>query len=55
MRSGLFLPLFDELANPALVADLAAEAEEAGWHGVFVWDHVRWREPVVDVAIRGSL
>jgi alkanesulfonate monooxygenase SsuD/methylene tetrahydromethanopterin reductase-like flavin-dependent oxidoreductase (luciferase family) len=41
---------FDELANPALVADLAAEAEEAGWHGVFVWDHVRWREPVVDVA-----
>ena len=30
MRSGLFLPLFDELANPALVADLAAEAEEAG-------------------------
>jgi alkanesulfonate monooxygenase SsuD/methylene tetrahydromethanopterin reductase-like flavin-dependent oxidoreductase (luciferase family) len=50
VRSGLFLPLFDELANPALVADLAAEAEEAGWHGVFVWDHVRWREPVVDVA-----
>jgi alkanesulfonate monooxygenase SsuD/methylene tetrahydromethanopterin reductase-like flavin-dependent oxidoreductase (luciferase family) len=50
VRSGLFLPLFDELANPALVADLAAEAEEADWHGVFVWDHVRWREPVVDVA-----
>lgn len=50
MRSGLFLPLFDELADPALVADLAAAAEEAGWHGVFVWDHVRWREPVVDVA-----
>ena len=50
MRSGLFLPLFDELADPAVVARLAAEAEEAGWHGVFVWDHVRWREPVVDVA-----
>jgi alkanesulfonate monooxygenase SsuD/methylene tetrahydromethanopterin reductase-like flavin-dependent oxidoreductase (luciferase family) len=50
MRSGLFLPLFDELANPALVAKLAAAAEEAGWHGVFVWDHVRWREPVVDMA-----
>jgi Luciferase-like monooxygenase len=40
----------NELANPALVADLAAAAEEAGWHGVFVWDHVRWREPVVEVA-----
>src|SRR5919198_2152054 len=44
------MPLFDALADPALVAGLAAEAEEAGWHGVFVWDHVRWREPVVDVA-----
>jgi alkanesulfonate monooxygenase SsuD/methylene tetrahydromethanopterin reductase-like flavin-dependent oxidoreductase (luciferase family) len=50
MRSGLFVPLFDELADPALVARLSAEAEEAGWDGVFVWDHVRWREPVVDVA-----
>jgi len=50
MRSGLFLPLFDPLADPAIVARLAAEAEEAGWHGVFVWDHVRWREPVVEVA-----
>ena len=50
MRSGLFLPLFDPLADPALVARLAGEAEEAGWDGVFVWDHVRWREPVVEVA-----
>ena len=50
MRSGLFLPLFDGLADPVAVARLAAEAEEAGWHGVFVWDHVRWRAPVVDVA-----
>ena len=29
---------------------LSVEAEEAGWHGVFVWDHVRWREPVSAVA-----
>jgi MFS family permease len=50
LRSGLFLPLFDELADPVVVADLAAEAEEAGWHGFFVWDQVRWREPVIDVA-----
>lgn len=50
MRSGLFLPIFDELAAPAIVARLSAEAEEAGWHGVFLWDHVRWREPVVEVA-----
>lgn len=46
LRSGLWLPLFDELADPALVARLAAEAEAMGWHGVFVWDHLRWAAPV---------
>ena len=50
VRSGLFLPPFDELADPALVARLATEAEDAGWHGFFIWDHVRWREPVAEVA-----
>jgi len=50
MRSGLFLPIFDALADPALVARLAGEAEEAGWEGIFVWDHVRWAEPVVEIA-----
>src|SRR5215207_5064168 len=50
MRSGLFMPLFDELADPAVVARLCVEAEEAGWHGVFVWDNLRYREPVVEVA-----
>src|SRR5262245_51556175 len=50
MHLALYLPIFDALADPALVARLSAEAEEAGWDGVFVWDHVRWREPVVEVA-----
>jgi alkanesulfonate monooxygenase SsuD/methylene tetrahydromethanopterin reductase-like flavin-dependent oxidoreductase (luciferase family) len=50
LHSGLFLPLFDALADPMTVARLSAEAEVAGWDGVFVWDHVRWRAPVVDVA-----
>lgn len=50
MRSGLWFPLFEELADPRAVMNLAAEAEECGWHGVFVWDHVRWREPIRDVA-----
>ena len=44
------MPLFDDLADPAVVAHLSAEAEEAGWHGVFVWDNLRYEEPVVDVA-----
>jgi alkanesulfonate monooxygenase SsuD/methylene tetrahydromethanopterin reductase-like flavin-dependent oxidoreductase (luciferase family) len=49
VRSALY-NLFDELADPSLVARLCDEAEETGWHGVFVRDHVRWHEPVVDVA-----
>jgi alkanesulfonate monooxygenase SsuD/methylene tetrahydromethanopterin reductase-like flavin-dependent oxidoreductase (luciferase family) len=49
-RSALWLPLFDELADPMTVARLAAEAEEAGWHGVFVWDQLRWPAPVRQVA-----
>jgi len=50
MRSGLFLPLFDSLSDPAVAARLSAEADEAGWDGVFVWDNLRYVEPVVDVA-----
>jgi alkanesulfonate monooxygenase SsuD/methylene tetrahydromethanopterin reductase-like flavin-dependent oxidoreductase (luciferase family) len=50
MRLGLYIPPFDELADPALVARLCAEAEEAGWDGAFLWDQVRWREPVAAVA-----
>lgn len=50
MTSALFLAPFDELADPHVWCALAAEAEAAGWDGVFLWDHVRWRDPVRDVA-----
>jgi alkanesulfonate monooxygenase SsuD/methylene tetrahydromethanopterin reductase-like flavin-dependent oxidoreductase (luciferase family) len=50
MRSALWLPLFDELADPLVVARLAADAEEAGWDGCFVWDQLLWRAPVRRVA-----
>ena len=50
MKRALFLPIFDELAEPAVVARLAAEAEEFGWDGVFVWDHVAYRPPVQAIA-----
>jgi alkanesulfonate monooxygenase SsuD/methylene tetrahydromethanopterin reductase-like flavin-dependent oxidoreductase (luciferase family) len=50
MRSGLWLPLFEELADARVVARLAAEAEELGWDGIFVWDQMRWREPIRQVA-----
>jgi alkanesulfonate monooxygenase SsuD/methylene tetrahydromethanopterin reductase-like flavin-dependent oxidoreductase (luciferase family) len=50
MRSALGLPLFEDLADPRVLARLAADAEERGWHGVFVWDQLRWREPIKHVA-----
>jgi alkanesulfonate monooxygenase SsuD/methylene tetrahydromethanopterin reductase-like flavin-dependent oxidoreductase (luciferase family) len=46
LRSGLSLPLFNELSDPLAAVRLAAEAEAAGWDGVFVWDHLWWRAPV---------
>jgi hypothetical protein len=46
VNSALWLPLFDELADPLAVVRVAAEAEGGGWHGVFIWDHLRWRAPV---------
>ena len=47
---GINLAPFDELADPRIVARLAARAEERGWDGVFVWDHIRYSPPVRAVA-----
>jgi alkanesulfonate monooxygenase SsuD/methylene tetrahydromethanopterin reductase-like flavin-dependent oxidoreductase (luciferase family) len=50
LRSALWLPLFDDLADPKVVARQAADAEAAGWDGCFVWDQLCWRAPVRQVA-----
>ena len=50
MRHALWFPLFEELADPRTVARLAADAEEAGWDGMFVWDQLWWRPPISSVA-----
>lgn len=50
MRSALFLPPFGPLADARLLAAVARDAEDAGWDGVFLWDHVTYRAPVTDVA-----
>lgn len=49
-RHGLFVAPFDELSEPRVVAELAVRAEQRGWDGLFLWDHVRYREPVSAVA-----
>ena len=47
MRSkrAIFVAPFDELSDPRVLARLAAEAEEQGFDGFFVWDHVNYRPP----------
>jgi alkanesulfonate monooxygenase SsuD/methylene tetrahydromethanopterin reductase-like flavin-dependent oxidoreductase (luciferase family) len=49
VKLGLNVPIFDDLADPRLLADLAAEAEAYGWDGFFVWDHIYYRAPVTHV------
>jgi alkanesulfonate monooxygenase SsuD/methylene tetrahydromethanopterin reductase-like flavin-dependent oxidoreductase (luciferase family) len=50
MKRGLFIAPFDELVDPRVVAGLAAAAEDRGWDGMFVWDHIVYRAPVRAVA-----
>jgi alkanesulfonate monooxygenase SsuD/methylene tetrahydromethanopterin reductase-like flavin-dependent oxidoreductase (luciferase family) len=50
VKHGIFVPPFDELADPRVVADLAVTAEDNGWDGFFVWDHITYRAPVVALA-----
>ncbi|MFD3579376.1 LLM class flavin-dependent oxidoreductase [Streptomyces sp. NPDC058644] len=43
MRFSVNIPNFGDFADPRTVAKVAAAAEEAGWDGLFVWDHVLHR------------
>jgi alkanesulfonate monooxygenase SsuD/methylene tetrahydromethanopterin reductase-like flavin-dependent oxidoreductase (luciferase family) len=49
-RRAIYVAPFEELSEPALVAELAAKAERKGFDGFFVWDHVAYAEPVRSLA-----
>ena len=49
-KQAIHVAAFDELVDPALLAELAAGAEENGWDGFFLWDHIAYRSPVRAVA-----
>jgi alkanesulfonate monooxygenase SsuD/methylene tetrahydromethanopterin reductase-like flavin-dependent oxidoreductase (luciferase family) len=59
VRYGLNVPIFGEYGDVRLLAELAVEAERAGWDGFWVWDHIQWsgeddgepREPSVDTTV----
>jgi alkanesulfonate monooxygenase SsuD/methylene tetrahydromethanopterin reductase-like flavin-dependent oxidoreductase (luciferase family) len=50
MKYGFYAPNLGSCGDAALLGDLAAESEAAGWNGFFIWDHMQWPglEPAVD-------
>jgi len=50
MKYAFDTPQFGPYADPRLLAQLAHEAEEAGWDAFFLWDHIQvgWPDPVAD-------
>jgi len=44
MRFAVDVPNFGDFADPRVLADLARRAEQSGWDGLFVWDHVTHRK-----------
>jgi alkanesulfonate monooxygenase SsuD/methylene tetrahydromethanopterin reductase-like flavin-dependent oxidoreductase (luciferase family) len=50
MKFAVDLPNYGKFGDPALLLELAIEAEAAGWDGFFLWDHLvsGGRTPVTD-------
>ena len=49
MQYAIYTPNFGPYTSPAALADMAREAETAGWDGFFLWDHVAgWPQPTFD-------
>ena len=50
MRFAINTPNFEKYSDPRLMAELAHEAEESGWDGFFIWDHIgaAWPPPIAD-------
>lgn len=40
MKYGLYVPNFGNAISAQSLADLAQNAEQAGWDGFFIWDHI---------------
>ncbi len=50
MRFGLYAPNFGDFADPANLLALAHDAEDGGWDGLFLWDHLVLQKglPLID-------
>jgi alkanesulfonate monooxygenase SsuD/methylene tetrahydromethanopterin reductase-like flavin-dependent oxidoreductase (luciferase family) len=48
MKAGFYIPNFGCCGDAQVLAGLAREAEDSGWDGIFLWDHLQVVEPAVD-------
>jgi alkanesulfonate monooxygenase SsuD/methylene tetrahydromethanopterin reductase-like flavin-dependent oxidoreductase (luciferase family) len=51
VKFGVYVPNFGPYGDARTLAALAREAEDAGWDGFFIWDHIAgewWPERMVD-------
>jgi len=50
MKYAIYMPAAGDQADPRALADLAREAEAAGWDGFFLWDHITmgWTDRATD-------
>jgi alkanesulfonate monooxygenase SsuD/methylene tetrahydromethanopterin reductase-like flavin-dependent oxidoreductase (luciferase family) len=46
MKFAIDTPLFGDYGDPRILAELAHEAEDSGWDGFFIWDHILAWEPI---------
>src|SRR4029077_19638220 len=53
VRHAVYVPPFATFGDVNLLVDLACEAEQAGWDGFFLWDHLLYQDdvPFVDAWI----
>ena len=49
LKFGIYLPNFGSYGEARVLAELARDAENSGWDGFFLWDHIAgWNLPIVD-------
>jgi probable F420-dependent oxidoreductase len=42
VRNGIYLANAGTYADPGVVVEIAQAAEQAGWEGLYIWDHLRF-------------
>jgi alkanesulfonate monooxygenase SsuD/methylene tetrahydromethanopterin reductase-like flavin-dependent oxidoreductase (luciferase family) len=46
MKRAIYTPPMGTMGDVNLIVELAVAAEEKGWDGFFLWDHIRYERPV---------